>query len=108
MSNSVESFHRNLHRNINFSVIEKIEFITRGQSCNESWFLYRKGHEVKTKLKKGCGSYVNLWQLFQKISGLVFTNPNIPALKYGRNLWKKMQLMNFLILNPKSINILNY
>ena len=96
MSNSVESFHRNLHRNINFSVIEKIEFVTRGQSSNESWFLYRKGvitgskgHEVKTKmkkLKKGGGSYVNLWQLFQKISGLVFTNPNIPALKYGRSM----------------------
>ena len=60
MSNSVESFHRNLHRNINVSVIEKIEFITRGQSSNESWFSYRrgvitgsKGHEVKTKIKKG-------------------------------------------------------
>ena len=27
---------------------------------------------------------INLWQLFQKISGLVFSNPNIPALKYVR------------------------
>ena len=25
-----------------------------------------------------------MWQLHQKISGLVFVNPNIPALKYGR------------------------
>ena len=32
----------------------------------------------KQKLKKGGRSYVNLWQLFQKISGLV--------LKYGRSI----------------------
>ena len=69
MSYSVEYFHRNLHRNINLSVIEKIEFITRGQSSNEN--------------------YVNLWQLFKKISSLVFTNPNIPALNYD-HLWKKI------------------
>ena len=27
---------------------------------------------------------VNLWNIFQQISGLTFVNPNIPALKYGR------------------------
>ena len=48
-----------------------------------------KGHEVKTKMEKfnrGGGGYVNLWQVFQKISGLTFINPNIPALKYGRSM----------------------
>ena len=28
----------------------------------------------------------SLWELFQKVSGLVFVNPNIPALKYGRSM----------------------
>ena len=32
------------------------------------------------------GNNENLWQLFQKISGLVFVNPNIPDLKYGREM----------------------
>ena len=57
--------------------------------------------KLKQKLKK----IKKVVAIFKKISSLVFTNPNIPALKYGR--WKKIQLMNFLILNPKSIKILN-
>ena len=60
--------------------------ITRGQNSNEAWYLYRKGvitgskgNEVITKMKKvkkGGGGYANLWQLFQKVSGLVFVNPS--------------------------------
>ena len=96
MSDSVESFHGNLCKHFDISKIERIELITRGQSSNEEWYLYRKGvitgskgHEVITKIKKvkkGGGGYVNLWQLFQNVSGLVFVNPNIPALKYGRSM----------------------
>ena len=38
------------------------------------------------KVIKGTGGYVNLWALNQKISGLTFVNPNIPSLKYGRDM----------------------
>ena len=47
-----------------------------------------KGHDIKTKMEKiksqGDLTKVNLWNIFQQISGLIFVNPNIPALKYGR------------------------
>ena len=66
-----------------------------GRSENEHWFEYRKcqiaaskAHEVVTKMtyiKKGGSGTVNMWSLNQKISGLVFVKPNIPALKYGRD-----------------------
>jgi len=42
-----------------------------------------------TKVLAGCGGgYVNMWNLFQKISGYSYTSPNIPALKYGREMEK--------------------
>jgi len=69
-----------------------IEKVTRGQSSNNLWFTCRKGvmsgskgHDVKTKMKKIRNAnigYENLWQIFQKISGLTFVSPDIPALKY--------------------------
>ena len=96
MSTSRESFFANLNKNFNSRFIEKIESVTRSQNNSTVWFAFRKGvitgskgHEVKTKMKrlnKNDGSFVNLWQVFQKISGLVFINPNIPALKYGRTM----------------------
>lgn len=96
MSNSSETFYCNLQKNINMSVVNKIEIATRGQNDNELWYSCRKGvitgskgHDIKTKMKtfsKNNGTSVNLWQLFQKVSGLVFLNPNIPALKYGRTM----------------------
>ena len=39
-----------------------------------------------TKVVEVGGSTVNMWSLNQKISGLVFVKPNIPALKYGRDM----------------------
>ena len=59
------------------------------------------------KSKKRGDSYVNLWQLFQKISGLVFTNPNIPALKYGRSM-EENAVNEFFNIKSKSIKISNY
>ena len=35
------------------------------------------------KVSQGSVS-VDMWPLHQKISGMAFVNPNIPALKYGR------------------------
>ena len=56
-----------------------------GRRENEHYFEYRKclitalkAHEV------GTNSY--MWSWNQKISGLVFVKPNIPALKYGRDM----------------------
>ena len=94
MSDSPDSFRENIATAFTLNKISEIEICTRGQSENECWFTYRKGvisgskgHEVKTKmqkLQKNGRESVNLWQVFQKISGLTFINPNIPALKYGR------------------------
>ena len=94
MSDSPDSFRENIATAFTLNKISEIEICTRGQSENECWFTYRKGvisgskgHEVKTKmqkLQKNGRESVNFWQVFQKISGLTFINPNIPALKYGR------------------------
>ena len=67
-----------------------------GQSENEHWLEYRKclitaskAHEVVTKMteveKVGDGA-INMWFPKQKISGLVFVEPNIPALEYSRDM----------------------
>ena len=52
--------------------ISKIELLTREQNNNKLWYNYRKG--------------VNMWSLCQNISGLSFTNPDLPALKYCRTM----------------------
>ena len=82
-----------MSKNMTVDNIEIIESSTHGQSSNEMWYQYRKGvitasksHDVLTKMKKvsQCSVSVDMWPLHQKISGMVFVNPNIPALKYGR------------------------
>ena len=95
MSGSNSSFFENL-KTLMTSENIKIEAQTRGQNQNRLWYACRKGvitaskaHEVFTKMKKvikWTGGYVNLWALNQKISGLTFVNPNIPSLKYGRDM----------------------
>lgn len=95
MSSSSEEFLKNLNELMTLNNIEAIEKFTKGQSCNSHWFDCRKGvitaskiHEVKTKMakvEKG-SSDVNVWALVQKVGGLTFTNPCIPALKYGREM----------------------
>ena len=76
--------------------INSIEIATQGQNENNSWFIYRKGvitaskaHDVLAKVRKyekRAGGTIDMWSLNQKISGLTFVNPDIPALKYGRNM----------------------
>ena len=39
-----------------------------------------------TKVEKGGDFTVKMWSLNQKISGLFIVKPNIPALKYGRDM----------------------
>ena len=96
MSENKEQFKMNLYSSMNRDNINKIEKITRGQSDNHLWFSFRKGvvtasksHDVLTKMKKltkGGGGCVDLFTVNQSISGLTYINPNIPALKYGRNM----------------------
>ena len=48
-----------------------------------------KAHEVITKMKKvrkGGGGVVNIWSLKEKISVMTFVIPNIPSLKYRRDM----------------------
>uniref|UniRef100_A0A7M5XHH3 YqaJ viral recombinase domain-containing protein n=1 Tax=Clytia hemisphaerica TaxID=252671 RepID=A0A7M5XHH3_9CNID len=92
-------------------IIQKIESATKGQSTNKLWFQHRKGvitaskaHEVKTKMKT-IESYPNgseksdvlMWSLTKKVAGFSFVNPNIPALKYDRNM-EPLAASNFLEL----------
>ena len=57
--------------------------MTRGQAANKCWHTFRKGvitaskgHDIKTKMEKikcqGDLTKVNLWNIFQQISGLTF------------------------------------
>ena len=95
-SQSKKEFFENLDVNFSEHLTAKIEEITRGQSENPLWYDYRKGiisvskvHEVKTKIKKikkGTSDSVNMFGLIQKVSGNQSTSPDIPALKYGRNM----------------------
>ena len=74
--------------------IEQIEQLTKGQLENTNWHIFRKyvitaskGHDVLTEIRKiqhSDNRSINMFALFQKISGLAYVNPNIPALKYGR------------------------
>ena len=48
-----------------------------------------KAHEVVTKMskaEKGGGGTINIWSLNLNISRLVFVEPDIPALKYDRDM----------------------
>ena len=95
-SGSRKEFFENLSVNISEKSIIKIEEITLGQSENQYWYEFRKGvisaskvHEVKTKMskfKKGTSGPINMFGLIQKVSGNQFTSPDIPALKYGRDM----------------------
>ena len=70
--------------------LRKLKHMTHGQNKNEVWYQFRKGvitaskcHDVHTKMVKVNKGHTNvdMWPLHQKISGFVFTNPDIPALK---------------------------
>ena len=95
--------------------IETIEKLTFGQSENEHSFEYckclltaSKGREVVTKMTKvevdGFGT-VKMWSLNQKISILVFLKPNIPALRYGRDM--EIESANTFILSRGNIRTSN-
>ena len=85
----------NIKENFCSGAISEIEMGKRDQSANSVWFSFRKGiiiaskfHDVMTKMKKvvGGGGVVNLWSSFQKVLGSTYKNPNIPVLKYGREM----------------------
>ena len=71
---------------------ETIEKLTIGQWLFEHrkcFITASKAREVVTemnKAEKGGGDTINIWTLNQKISGLVLVKPDIPALKYGRDM----------------------
>ena len=81
---------------ISIEKIRQIEVCNRGHCCNEQWYLCRKciitaskAHEVITKMKqirKGGGSVGNIWSFKETISGNNFFNPNIPALRYEKDV----------------------
>lgn len=94
MSSNKNEFLKTMISNMIETNLKEIESLTRSQSNNDAWFNYRKGvinaskaHEVLTKMDKiGSMKAVNMWSLNQNISGFRFTNPDLPALKYGRTM----------------------
>ena len=76
--------------------ISKIQLVTRGQNNNKLWYKDKKGvitaskaHSVLTKMNKlwkPTGGSVDMWSLCQNISGISFTNLDLPVLKYGRTM----------------------
>ena len=103
-SANVEDFFANLLADMFKENISIMELRTRGQNTNKLWSNYRKGaitasktHSVLTKLNKilkSTGVCVDMWSLSQNISELSFTNPVLPALKYGQTM--KMEAAKFL------------
>ena len=94
MSKNKADFLKNVKESMTVKIIKTIEEITKGQNTNQNWYHHRKGvitaskaHDVSTKMKKIANNIsVSTWALDQKISGLVFVSPDIPALKYGRSM----------------------
>ena len=96
MSSCITEFYNNMKQNMTKENVHIIENVTRGQSCNKHWFSLRngvitasKGHDVMTKMKivqKLSGGYIDMYALNEKVSGRIFINPDIPALKYGRDM----------------------
>ena len=59
-----------------------------------------KVHEVVAKLikvEKGWGGTINMSSLNHKILGLVFVKPNIPPLKYGKDMEIEAHTFNEII-----------
>ena len=95
--------------------ISKTELLTRRQSNNKLWYNYRKGvitaskaHSVLTKMNKilkPTGGCVDVWSLCQNISGLSFTKPDFPALKYGQPIEMEAANKLFELMKKKHKNI---
>ena len=94
MANSRKEFFDYLQQMTND--VEEMEKSTRGQDNNTLWFEFRKVvitaskcHDILTKMTKvlkGGGGCIDMYSVNQKVTGLTYTNPNIPALKYGRDM----------------------
>ena len=91
--------------------ISKIELLKRGKNSNKLWYNYKKGvidpseaHSVLTKMNKilkPTGGCVDIWSLCQNISGLFFTNPDLPALNYGRTMEMEAANESFELMKMK-------
>ena len=66
----------------------KIHFWFKCRKCVITVSRAHTKHEKTNmkKLSKGIGVYANLWKLKQEIAELIFVNPNIPSLKYERDM----------------------
>ena len=105
MSKTLNEFYQNLFVNFSVDNVTLIEELTRGQNDNLLWYECRKGvisaskgHEIKTKMDKviaGRGGYIKMFGIYQKISGYSYVSPDIPALKYGREM-KNIAANHFL------------
>ena len=71
-------------------------------------FTASKTHSVLTKINKILrprGGCVDMWLLCQNISRLSFTNPDLPALKYGRTMEMEAANEFFELMKKKHKNL---
>lgn len=96
INGKVESFLESIPK-LNSTQVNEIEKATNGQSNNDNWFQYRKGritaskfYQVHTKVNsiliKDNGKTINVDSLISTLMNYKPLNPDIPALKYGRNM----------------------
>ena len=57
------------------------------------------------KILKPTGGCINIWSLCQNISGLSFTNSDLPALKYGRTMEMEAAKKIFELMKKKHKNL---
>ena len=84
MSENKFSFSENMKTNMTQTIITDKERMTMGQNTKKPWFNFRKrviiaskAQDVLKKIKKvNMGIKVDMWSLYQSISGLTFVNPD--------------------------------
>ena len=91
MTSSRKEFYDNL-KEMSKNVDQIVKW-ARGQRTNKLWFEFRKGvvtaskcRNILTKMLKmlnGGGGYVAMNSINQRVSGLTYTDPNVPVLKYA-------------------------
>ena len=108
---NIENYLANLFVDMSTETISEIELLARGKNNNKLWCNYRRGvitvfkaHFILTKINKilkPTGGCVYVWSLCQNISGLSFTNPDLPALKYGQTMEMEAENEFFELMKKK-------
>ena len=102
----LSTYQKKISRKLNYW--EEDKTITNCGITTGKELLASKAHSVLTKMKKilkSTGGSFNMWSWYQNISGLSFTNPELPALKYGQIMEMKAINEFFDLMKNKHENL---